>query len=105
MSEIVFFLTTLASEDVREAYEQWVREVDQPTAEALPGVESYRVVRLASAPVMDGVATPSYSYIEIIEVSDLETYQKSIGETPASFFDQFRSYISAFDSASGTVVQ
>jgi hypothetical protein len=104
MSEIVFFLTTLASEDVREAYEQWVREVDQPTAEALPGVERYRVVRL-EGPVMDGVANPSYSYIEIIEVSDLATYQKSIGETPASFFDQFRSYISAFDAAAGTVVE
>jgi hypothetical protein len=104
MSEIVFFLTTLHSEDVREAYEQWVREIDQATAEALPGVERYRVVRLAG-PVMDGVATPSYSYVEIIEVSDLATYQKSIAETPASFFDQFRGYISAFDAVAGTVVE
>ena len=104
MSEIVFFLTTLHSEEVREAYEQWVREIDQPTAEALPGVERYRVVRL-TGPVMDNAATPSYSYIEIIEISDLPIYQKSIGETPASFFDQFRSYISAFDAVAGTVVE
>jgi hypothetical protein len=104
VSEIVFFLTTLHSDDVREAYEQWVREIDQPTAEALPGVERYRVVRL-EGPVMDGTGTPSYSYIEIIEVSDLATYQKSIAATPASFFDQFRSYIADYQAVAGRVVE
>ncbi|MEU6701494.1 hypothetical protein [Pseudonocardia sp. NPDC046786] len=104
MSEIVFFLTTLHSEDVREAYETWVREVDQPTAQALPGVERYRVMRL-EGPVMDGVAVPAYNYIEVLEVSDLETYQRSLAATPASFFEQFRSHISAFDAVVGKVLQ
>ncbi|GAA4559383.1 hypothetical protein [Pseudonocardia xishanensis] len=104
MSEIVFFLTTLHSEDVREAYENWVRDVDQPAADALPGVERYRVVRL-EGPATEGSTTPAYSYIEIIEITDLETYRKSVQATPASLFDQFRSYLSAFDAVAGRVVE
>lgn len=104
MSDVVFFLTTLHSEEVRDAYETWVREVDQPLADNLPGVARYRVVRL-TGPVMDGVATPTYSYIEIIEVSDLARYQEAIAATPPDFFDQFRSYIAAFDAVAGTVVE
>jgi hypothetical protein len=103
LSEVVFFLTTLHGEEVREQYETWVREIDTPTAVALPGVTSYRVVRLEQ-PVMDGTAAPSYSYIEIIEITDLATYQASIGSTPASFFDQFRSYIKDFEAVAGRFV-
>lgn len=104
MSDVVFFLTTLHSEEVREAYETWVKEVDQPLADNLPGVDRYRVVRL-NGPVMDGVALPTYSYIEIIELNDLELYKQSIASTPPDFFDQFRSYIADFDAVAGTVVQ
>lgn len=104
MTDVVFFLTTLHSEQVRDAYEAWVREVDQPLADALPGVARYRVVRL-TGPVMDGVTTPAYSYIEIIELDDLELYRQAIASTPPDFFDQFRSFISGFDAVAGTVVE
>lgn len=104
MTDVVFFLTTLHSDEVRDAYETWVREIDQPLADNLPGVARYRVVRL-TGPVMDGVATPTYSYIEIIELTDLALYQQSIASTPPDFFDQFRSYIASFDAVAGTVVE
>ena len=54
---------------------------------------------------MDGVALPTYSYIEIIELNDLELYKQSIAGTPPDFFDQFRSFIADFDAVAGTVVQ
>ena len=91
MSErIVFFLTKLSSEEERDSYEAWVRETDVPTARGLPGVKKYRVVRL-EGPVMDGVGTPSYDYIEIIEVSDLETYQGALGGVDPEFLGEFES--------------
>ncbi|MCK8615316.1 hypothetical protein [Gordonia sp. C13] len=103
-TEIVFFLTVLRSEDLRVQYETWVRDVDTPLALALDGVESYRVVRLSEAAVMDGVAVPSLSYLEIIEVSDLAAYQKAIAAAPASFFEQFDSFIKTYQAVSGVVI-
>ena len=103
-TEIVFFLTVLNSEELRDQYETWVREVDTPLALALDGVESYRVVRLADAPVMEGVTVPSFSYVEIIEVSDLERYKVAIASAPASFFDQFSTYIGSYQSVAGSVI-
>ncbi|MTD12779.1 hypothetical protein GIS00_02320 [Nakamurella sp. YIM 132087] len=105
MSEnrVVFFLTKLGSEELRDEYETWVREVDTPGSIALPGIASYRVVRLEE-PVMEGVEVTSYSYIEIIEITDLALYQESIGSLPPSFFEQFRTYISGFDAVAGSFI-
>ena len=105
MSErIVFFLTKLSSEEERDSYEAWVRETDVPTARGLPGVKKYRVVRL-EGPVMDGVGRPSYDYIEIIEVSDLETYQGALGGVDPEFLSQFLGFIGEFESVHGCVVE
>jgi hypothetical protein len=102
-ARIVFFLTTLVSEELRKSYEDWVSEVDTPLARKLPGVSSYRVVRLED-PVLEGVARPAFSSIEIIEIADLETYQEAIKTTPPDFFEQFRTYIDSFESVAGTVI-
>jgi hypothetical protein len=102
-SQVVFFLTRLTSEKVREEYERWVREVDTPLAVQLDGVQSYRVVRL-DADAMDGAQRPEYSYIEIIEVSDLQAYRAAIASAPQSFFNQFRTFIGSFDAVAGTVI-
>ena len=105
MSEnVVFFLTRLSSQEDREAYEHWVRETDVPTARGLPGVNNYRVVRLES-PVMDGVSSPPYDYIEIIEISDLETYQNALGGVDPDFLTQFTGFIGEFESVHGSVVE
>jgi hypothetical protein len=102
-SQVVFFLTRLTSEDVRDDYERWVRTVDTPLALQLDGVLSYRVVRLEED-AMTGVDRPGYSYIEIIEVSDLQAYRAAISGAPQSFFDQFRTFIGSFDAVAGRVV-
>jgi len=101
---VVFFLTRLSSQEEREAYERWVRETDVPTARGLPGVNNYRVVRL-EGPVMDGVSSPSYDYIEIIEISDLETYQNALGGVDPDFLAQFTGFIGEFESVHGSVVE
>ncbi len=105
MSEnIVFFLTRLSSKEEQEAYESWVRETDVPTARGLPGVNNYRVVRL-EGPVMDGVSSPPYDYIEIIEISDLETYQNGLSGVDPEFLAQFTGFIGEFESVHGCVVE
>ena len=101
---IVFFITKLSSEEERDSYEAWVRETDVPTARGLPGVQNYRGVRL-EGPVMDGVGRPSYDYIEIIEVSDLETYQGALGGVDPEFLAQFTGFIGEFESVHGCVVE
>jgi hypothetical protein len=67
-------------------------------------VKKDRVVRL-EGPVMDGVGTPSYDYIEIIEVSDLETYQGALGGVDPEFLAQFLGFIGEFESVHGCVVE
>ena len=56
MSErIVFFLTTLSSEEERDEYEAWVRETDVPPARGLPSRwQTSRPTRALSV-----VSTPS----------------------------------------------
>ncbi|MDS1116736.1 hypothetical protein RD149_23620 [Gordonia westfalica] len=103
-TDIVFFLTVLNSPELRDSYETWVREVDTPMSLKLAGVESYRVVRLTDSPVLDGDSAPSYSYIEIIEVSDLAAYKAAIAGAPASFFEQFSTYIGSYQSVVGSVI-
>tara|TARA_Y100000590_G_scaffold47365_1_gene50201 strand:+ start:2727 stop:3044 length:318 start_codon:yes stop_codon:yes gene_type:complete len=105
MSEqVVFFLTRLSSKEERDAYEEWVRKTDIPTALDLPGVESYRVVRL-EGPVMDGVDAPSYDYIEIIGISDLDTYKSAIEGVDPGFLAQFTGFIGEFESVHGHLIE
>jgi len=100
---LVIFLLRLASEELREQYETWVREVDAPGARALPGIVSYRAVRVEST--ADGTATViPYDYLELIEVSDLATYRESLTTLPGSFFDDLRSFIGSSDSAIASIV-
>ena len=97
MHELIVALTTLRSGDLHERYQEWVREVDRPTAERMPGVVSYRVFRLLE-PVLDDVPAPHHQYLELIEVSDAELYKRSVAEVPASFFEEFRSYVATVET-------
>lgn len=103
-NKIIFFLTKLIDPAKREAYETWVREVDVPSVLAWPCTKNYRVVRLEGA-VLDGVNVPSCDYIEIMEVTSLEGYQKAVADSPPSLFDQLRTHIGSFDATIGSVVK
>jgi len=50
-------------------YEAWARARDLPAVNALPSVESFRVLR--SKGLMNGSAAP-YQYVELIELRSLD---------------------------------
>ncbi|TKG70546.1 hypothetical protein [Prauserella endophytica] len=98
MPELVVALITLHSDDLHQRYQTWLREVDQPTAERMPGVVSFQVYRLGE-PALSGVPAPDHQYLELIEIDDLDAYRRSAAAVPAAFFEQFRSYVSSAASA------
>ncbi|NCT81976.1 MAG: REDY-like protein HapK [Comamonadaceae bacterium] len=62
-------LFNLKNPQQREAYEQWAREVDLPTAGALPSIEKFEVLRASG--VLGGGESP-YQYVEILRVRDMQ---------------------------------
>jgi hypothetical protein len=59
-----------------EAYEAWAKTVDLPTVNGLPSVEGFTVHRATG--VLGSAATPPYSYIEIIDVADMDQFGKDV---------------------------
>jgi hypothetical protein len=105
MTKRVFFLCRLQEGVDPAEYEQWVRDVDLPTARAVPAISSYEVIRL-DGPVREGDVP--YDYIEVIEIStDLGTYKADLEGIPdrARFISEWRSYVSAPVAAHGTVIE
>jgi hypothetical protein len=52
----------------KEAYERWAKEVDLPTAGALPSVDKFEVLRASG--LLTGGASP-YQYVEILRINDM----------------------------------
>jgi len=52
-------------------YERWAREVDLPTAGALPSVERFELLKAKG--LLGGGASP-YQYVEIIRVKDMARF-------------------------------
>lgn len=59
-------------------YERWAREVDMPTAGALPSVDKFEVLKAAG--LLTGGASP-YEYIEILRINDMTQLGKDVGTT------------------------
>lgn len=89
---VVFFLNKLREGASAEEYEQWIREVDYPTARAVPQIKSYVVAKIEST--LDGKPSP-YPYIERVEITDLAEYQAALsnGEGMDDFFAQWSSFV------------
>lgn len=60
-----------------DKYEKWVREYDYPTTKKVKSITHYRTYRVTGA--LEGQT--EYSYIERIEITDVEEYKKHL-ETP-----------------------
>ena len=71
---VVFFLNKLRDGVPPEEYEQWVREVDYPTARALPQIKSYVVAKIDGT--LDG--EPPLRYIERVEITDIEPIPEAL---------------------------
>lgn len=53
-------------------YEAWARRVDLPTVNGLKSIDKFQVWK--STGLLGSADAPPYSYIEIIDVGDMETF-------------------------------
>lgn len=60
----------------REAYERWAREVDLPTAGALPSVDKFEVLKASG--LLTGGPSP-YEYVEILRINDMAQLGADVG--------------------------
>lgn len=79
--QVVFFFTKLKEGVSSEDYEKWVQDVDYVKAGKVPSILSYQVYRIKDY-FMESKIPKTYDYIEVIEVTDLESYRKDIQEDP-----------------------
>lgn len=101
---MVFFLNTLHEGVDPADYERFVREVDYPTARALPSIERYDVIRI-EGPLRDKAA--DFEYLEIVEVSDLERYKEELSTLPGreEFIARLRSFVADATAVHGTLIR
>jgi len=60
----------------RAAYERWAREVDLPTAGALPSVDKFEVLKASG--LLTGGPSP-YEYVEILRINDMAQLGADVG--------------------------
>ena len=60
------------------AYELWAREVDLPTAGALPSVDRFEVLKASG--LLTGGPSP-YAYVEVLRINSMEQLGKDITST------------------------
>ena len=60
----------------RAAYEKWAREVDLPTAGALPSVDKFEVLKASG--LLTGGPSP-YEYVEILRINDMAQLGADVG--------------------------
>ncbi|MCC6313874.1 MAG: hypothetical protein IT337_07650 [Thermomicrobiales bacterium] len=80
---VVFFLNKLRPGVAKADYEQWVREVDYPTARSLGTIESYVVARMEAT--LDGEPA-TYDYIERVEITNIDDYRAELGRPEMAEF-------------------
>jgi hypothetical protein len=73
---IRYVITTLKAGVRPEDYERWLREYDYRVAKTLPSIVSYRTHRIVGP--ITGAEQSGWNYIERIEVTDVEQYQRDI---------------------------
>ena len=59
-----------------DAYESWAKARDLPGVRALPSVDDFQVYRATG--LLGSDAAPPYTYIEIIDVADMEGFGKDV---------------------------
>lgn len=74
----------------RAEYEKWAREVDLPTAGALPSVDKFEVLKASG--LLTGGASP-YEYIEVLRINDMAQLGKDVGsDTMQKVAAQFQAF-------------
>jgi hypothetical protein len=106
MAQRVFFLNRLRDGVDPADYERFVREVDYPFARRVPTIRSYVVTRLDG--LFDGGKAP-YDYLEVVEITELEAYRRSLDPTARpevrDFFEQWSSFVADSLVVYGEVIE
>lgn len=101
---IVFFLNTLHHHVTPEAYEEWVRTVDYPTARSLPSILEYTVTRAEG--LLEGKGIAPYQYVERVVVTDLVDYRRDLASPSLSEFSEaWNSYVATSIAIRGTLIE
>ncbi len=72
----VIVLFNLKDAARRADYERWAREVDLPTAGALPSVDKFEVLKASG--LLTGGSSP-YEYVEVLRINDMAQLGKDVG--------------------------
>ncbi len=76
MSALVV-LFNLKDQEAKEAYEQWAKTIDVPTASSMTSVDDFKVFRLGN---IMGTENPSpYQYCEILQINDMAKLGEEVG--------------------------
>ena len=90
MATVIVLFNLKKGVDAR-AYENWARERDSPTVNALPSVQKFRLQKASG--VLGSDATPPYQYIEIIDTGSIdELGEDSSGEEMQKVAAEFQQF-------------
>ena len=102
--KVVFFLNKLHETVRARDYEQWVREVDYPTAKTIPSILDYKVARIEG--LLEGDDRPPYDYIERVEITDVDSYRRDLAHPGLDEFKQaWMAYVAESIGLEGTVLE
>jgi hypothetical protein len=106
MAQRVFFLNKLREGIDHADYERFVREVDYPFARGLSTIRSYVVTRLDG---LFGGGEAPYDYLEVVEITELEAYRKSLDPSGSpelqQFFDEWSRFVGESLVVYGEVIE
>lgn len=70
-------LFNLKDEASKEAYEQWAKTTDVPTASSMESVDSFKVFKLGN--IMGTENASPYQYCEVLEINDMAKLGEEVG--------------------------
>jgi hypothetical protein len=86
MTIVRFVLAALKPGVTAEAYERFEREVDYAVAAKMTTIVSYRTHRLTE--VTPGIGGGPWHYLERIEISDREAYERELATVGKDLIDE-----------------
>ena len=104
MAQRVFFLNKLRDGVDPQEYESWIRQVDYPIARAQGAITAYTVTRIEGT--LGGEGESPYDYLEVIEITDLESY-RALGSLPEfeQLLQEWSHYVAEAVMIHGDVVE
>lgn len=84
-------LFNLKDNQARDAYEQWAKNTDVPTASSMTSVDSFKVFKMGN--IMGTEETSPYQYCEVLEINDMAKLGEEAGsETMKKVAAEFQSF-------------